>query len=172
MRKFFVVLTGCMLLGTAAAFCEMGPEPDGKPHRDGMMGQRQEMSENEHGGGDMGEYVLPVNELNLTDEQKKNLEDIGLENRKFRIKREADIKLARIDLAEILRSDKPNFEAARAKVKEISGMQLELKLSTINTREKMFNVLTKEQQEKLPKIKAAREKKWMERMREDKTCKK
>ncbi len=179
MKKIFVLLTGCLLLTAAAAFCEMGAPPDERPRREGMMehrqdmpGQRQEMSENEHGGADLGEYMLPGKELNLTEEQKKSMENIGLENRKFRVKKEADINLARIDLAEIFRSDKPDFEAARTKVKEISGMQLEMKLRMIDTREKMFNLLTKEQQDKLPKIKAARREKHMEGMRKENTDKK
>jgi len=119
----------------------------------------------------MAGYMLPLKELKLSDDQMKAIETISSEHRKFRIKKEADIQLARIDLGEILRKGN-DFNAARTKVKEISAMQLDMKLAAIELREKIFNTLTKEQQEKLPKIKAAQRERWMEKRHKEDNDKK
>jgi len=170
MKKYFAVLAGLLLLGITVSFCEMGSNPEKNLRKEGMMGQKPDVSERTD-EDEAGGYMLPMKELNLSEEQKKAVENITLEQKRFKVKKEAEIKLARIDLAEILRADKPDFAAAKQKIRDISVMQTDLKLSAIDTREKIFNTLTKEQQDKLPKIKAERREKWMEKKHKDKNVK-
>ena len=173
MKKFLAALSVCMLFVTAASFCEMEPGRGNGPRRDnprheGMMGQKPDISDREQGGEGMMGLMLPLKELNLSEDQKKTIEKLTLEHKRFRVKKEADIKLARIDLAEVLRKGE-DFQAERAKVREISNMQMELKMNVIDVREQIFNVLTKEQKEKLAQMKTERKAKWMEKKHQEKS---
>ena len=168
MKKFFVVLASLLMLWSTVAFCEMGPKSGIKSRHEGMTGTRPDMAEREAAPEDMMEHMLPIKELNISEEQKKTIENLTLEHKKFRIKKETEIKLARVDLVEILRRSN-DFDATRVKIKEISALQLELKLSAIDIREKIFNTLTKEQQDKLPKIRAERKEMWMKKKLKERT---
>ena len=170
MKKFFAALSICMLFVTAASFCEMGPGREDNPRHEGMMGQNPNIGDRERGSDEMMGLLMPLKELKLSEDQKKAIEKITLEHKKFRVQKEADIKLARIDLAEILRKS-DDFQAERAKVREISNMQMELKMNVIDVREKILNSLTKEQKDKLAQLKTERRAKWMEKQREKKSKK-
>ena len=61
-----------------------------------------------------------------------------------------------MDLRGIIKQDKPDFSAAKAKIKQISELQLASKLAMIDAMEKGFNTLTSEQQNKLLQIKRGR----------------
>ncbi|OQA91681.1 MAG: periplasmic stress adaptor protein CpxP [Elusimicrobia bacterium ADurb.Bin231] len=106
-----------------------------------------------------GMYLGMKEELGLSEEQIKTIESIGMEQRKSAVKRKSDIEIFRIELAELFRKEPPDFKAAKEKVKKISDVQLEMKISMIDSREKIYNVLTKEQREKLIKARQDRRKK-------------
>ena len=101
-------------------------------------------------------YLKSRQELNLTDEQVKTLEKIRNDFKRDAIKRQADTKLARMDLQETMRKEKPDFTSSRVKIKQISELQLATKLAMIDAMEKGFNTLTKEQQDKLLQLKKER----------------
>jgi Spy/CpxP family protein refolding chaperone len=164
MRRLFAVFVLFAAAGFACVFAE--PPAAGMGGHHGMMNPAVSPEEcpaaEGTGAGDVVEerieldhvkmYLDLKGELKLTEEQSKAIESLLLEHRRFAIRKFADIKLARLDLVDVLRKDKPDFSAARAKIKEIASMQLELKLSVIDIREKAYNVLTAEQQDKLPKM--------------------
>jgi len=106
-----------------------------------------------------GMYLGMKEELGLSAEQIKTIESIGMEQRKSAVKRKSDIEIFRIELAELFRKEPPDFKAAKEKAKQISDVQLEMKISMIDSREKIYNVLTKEQREKLVKARQDRRKK-------------
>lgn len=70
------------------------------------------------------------------------------------------MKLARMDLQETMRQEKPDFASSRAKIKQISELQLASKLAMIDAMEKGFNTLTSEQQDKLLQLKKERKGNW------------
>jgi Spy/CpxP family protein refolding chaperone len=69
--------------------------------------------------------------------------------RKEAVKRQAEIRALRIDLADSLDKPTPDFAAARSHVKMISELQQLKKLEMLATYEKGLNVLTKEQKDAL-----------------------
>ncbi|MEW6558319.1 MAG: Spy/CpxP family protein refolding chaperone [Elusimicrobiota bacterium] len=168
MKRFLGLLVEMLVLGTAFVFAEM-PREQGTGGMGGI-GQGKEMKHKMGRGADRDEdvgnikrYLNFKQELNLTDEQVKALEQIRLDYRRDAIKRQADTKLARLDLREIMQQDKPDFAAAKSKIKQISELQLASKLAMIDAMEKGYNILTKEQQDKLPQLKKERKEKRMKR---------
>lgn len=170
----------CLMLGTVPVFAEMTCPMDGmkdKP-KDGMMfgkgmkGKKGKKGKEDCGLSNVERYLKLKEELELTDEQVKMLEKIKLDYEKDNIKREADIKIIRLDLIEDFCKDKPDFDAARAKVKKIFALYLESKLVTIDAREKGYNVLTEGQKEKDLQFKKERKGKWMKNKKDKKKDKK
>ncbi len=156
MKRFLGLLIGFLMLGTGFVFpCEKGMGYDrGMKHEMGEKGEKEEDVRN------VKMYLKSRQELNLTDEQVKTLEKIRNDFKRDAIKRQADKKLACMDLKEIMRPEKPNFASSRAKVKQISELQLASKLAMIDAMEKGFNTLTKEQQEKFLQLKKEKKGNW------------
>ena len=155
MKRFLWMLVGFLMLGAGLVFSGMSREKG--TGRDKEM--RHEMGEKGEHGEDVGNVKRYLNfrqELNLTDEQVKTLEKIRNDFKRDAIKRQADTKLAHMDLRGIIKQDKPDFSAAKAKIKQISELQLASKLAMIDAMEKGFNTLTSEQQNKLLQIKRGR----------------
>lgn len=158
MKRFLWLLVGFLMLGTGFVFsempCEKGHGNDKEmKHEKGMM---RENGSRDEDVGNVKRYLNSRQELNLTDDQVKTLEKIRNDFKRDAIKRQADMKLARMDLQETMRKEKPNFASSRAKIKQISELQLATKLAMIDAMEKGFNTLTSEQQDKLPQLKKER----------------
>ncbi|MFA5780474.1 MAG: Spy/CpxP family protein refolding chaperone [Elusimicrobiota bacterium] len=162
MKRFLGLLVGFLMLGTGFVFAEMpcekgmGPGKEMKQEK-GMMREKGERDEDV---GNVKMYLKIRQELNLTDEQVKTLEKIRNDFKRDAIKRQADMKLARLDLQETMRQEKPDFASSRAKIKQISELQLATKLAMIDAMEKGYNTLTKEQQDKLLQLKKERKENW------------
>ncbi|MBI5573902.1 MAG: Spy/CpxP family protein refolding chaperone [Elusimicrobia bacterium] len=159
MKRFLGLLVGFLMLGTGFVFAEMPCEKgtgQGKEmkHEMGRVGERDEDV------GNVKKYLNCRQELNLTDEQVRVLEKIRNDFRRDAIKRQADMKLVRMDLQETMRQEKPDFAAAKAKIKQISELQFVSKIAMIDAMEKGYNTLTKEQQDKLPQLKKERRENW------------
>jgi len=160
MKRFLGLLVGFLMLGTGFVFSEM---PTGKQMGQGKETKREmkgDRGEKEEDVRNIKGYLNSRQELNLTDEQVKTLEKIRSDFKRDAIKRQADMKLARMDLQETMRREKPDFASTRAKIKQISELQLAAKLVMIDTMEKGYNVLTKEQKDELPKLKKERRDIW------------
>ncbi|OGS47071.1 MAG: hypothetical protein A2539_08220 [Elusimicrobia bacterium RIFOXYD2_FULL_34_15] len=174
MRKFLGLVVISLVFTATIAFCEQ--KTGEKPMKDekfrgpnSSCEQKGDFKRGKEFKHDMGDrraeiisikrYIRLKEKLNLTDEQVGKLEKIGLDYEKDNIRREADMQILRIELGEIIRKDKPDFSAAREKIKKISELQLESKLKMIDCMEDGYNVLTKEQQNKLLQLKEERKEK-------------
>lgn len=144
--------------------------PDGMQQHQGrmrnMMGMKYEKDDVEKALGKIKMYLKLKEELELTDEQQKSLEQIKSDYLKDSIKRDAEIKIIGVDLAENLDKDVSDFEAARSNIKKISAIQLDSKLAAIDVNEKAHKVLTEKQKEKLLQIKKERKEKWAKEKKE------
>ena len=85
--------------------------------------------------------------LNLSDEQKTQMHQIRIAHQKQQVQREAKVKLARIELKELMAADDPNRSAIEKKTKEISDLQYQAKLEMIDHLFKVRSILTPEQRE-------------------------
>ncbi len=84
-------------------------------------------------------------QLKLTDQQKQTLNALKLEFKKFAIKIQADIKVAKLDIKEAMNADSPNFKKIKASVKTINTLQEELRTNFLNTLLKARKVLNADQ---------------------------
>jgi len=64
-----------------------------------------------------------LEQLNLSDSQKKDFDNINTDFAKQRIEQQAKIKLAALDLRALLKADSPDRSAIEKKVDEVSNLQ-------------------------------------------------
>jgi Spy/CpxP family protein refolding chaperone len=94
-------------------------------------------------------------DLGLSTTQVQNLQKLSVDARRDAIKRQADMKLARVDLGTLMMPDPADPNRARdmgkieAKVRDIEKLRADGKIAQIRTMEQSRQVLTPEQREKL-----------------------
>jgi len=113
-------------------------------------------------GGPMGKGPGPggkgpwleraAKELNLTEEQKSALKDLALKTRKANIDVEAKMKIARLDLMNLLSQPTPDSKAVDAKVTEISKYRTDIMRNRIDLVLGAKKLLTPEQQKKAQEL--------------------
>ena len=107
--------------------------------------------------GDMLEMGLPVpgmlpDDLNLSRDQMDKIKKIRNTARKQSIPIKGDIELKRIEFKELMDTDSPDKEKIAAKLKEIEALKTQLKINRVNGMIDFRNILTKDQREKLEKM--------------------
>lgn len=148
MKKLVFVVIGIIaVIGLLTAFdgegrkfndCDQHPMK-GKMSKDsGHPGMMQGM----HNDG----YQMMCEELDLTDEQKEQMEDFRINGRKDMIVAEADLKLLEIDKRSALKNK--DFKQAKVVTKKIFEKKQDIAISRIEQHEQRWNILTPEQKEK------------------------
>jgi Spy/CpxP family protein refolding chaperone len=87
-----------------------------------------------------------LRELKLTDDQKKSIENLRFEMRKKAVDHQAQLKTARLELAELFRADQPNQSAIQKKVGELSQLQSQQRLLLVDHWFGVNKLLTPDQQ--------------------------
>jgi Spy/CpxP family protein refolding chaperone len=90
--------------------------------------------------------------LDLSAAQVKNLEQLRNDFQKESIRKDADLRVAEMDLDGLLRGEKVNMAKVEAKVREIERMRADLRITRIRTIEKGKEQLTAEQRKKLEEL--------------------
>ncbi len=120
----------------------------------GMRGMRERM-------GEMGWaekfrlprfYLMHSGELKLTDDQVASMKKISLELKKDAVTKGADVKVRRLELAEVLAKPDYKLEDATAKMKEIEDARLALETAVLQHAVEARNVLTPDQQKAVKDI--------------------
>jgi Spy/CpxP family protein refolding chaperone len=88
-------------------------------------------------------------ELGLSDDQAKQLREIFSQAAKNGIKQRADLRIAELELRELLEADTVDMAQVEAKLKAIESVRTGLRLSLIRAHEQAKAVLTPEQRQKL-----------------------
>ena len=91
-------------------------------------------------------------ELGLSPEQEKKLRDLRTDFAKESIRRTAEIRVGEIELESLLEQSQWDLAKIEPKVKQIAGLQADLRLARIKTLEAGRMVLTPEQLEKLKQV--------------------
>ncbi|MDA8162849.1 MAG: Spy/CpxP family protein refolding chaperone [Desulfobacteraceae bacterium] len=86
--------------------------------------------------------------LGLGEQQKTAIKGIGFKLMKEAVRKKADIRIARIELRELLQKDKVDMAAVEAKLKQIADLQTSLRLSKIKAMEEIKADLTPAQRQK------------------------
>ncbi|MFI5295020.1 MAG: Spy/CpxP family protein refolding chaperone [Thermodesulfovibrionales bacterium] len=87
-------------------------------------------------------------DLGLDEKQKEAIKDIRTIAKKDAIRKIADIRIARIELREILDKDPVDMGAVEAKLKQLESLKTDMHMSRIKTLEEIKAKLTPEQRQK------------------------
>ncbi len=123
------------------------PPPGREPHRHWEM--RRHFHPKEHVPHDFDFYLMLAGEISLTEEQMKKLHSIKMKCEKNRIMIMARLRVAELDLQEMLNQSKLDLDKIDAKVREIGEIKIESDLNDIHSMIESREVLTPEQKEKL-----------------------
>ena len=88
-------------------------------------------------------------DLDLSIEQVRNLERLRNEFEREAIRREADLRVAEMDLSSLLESDSVDLKKTETKVREIERLRADLRFARIRTIDQGKEALSQEQREKL-----------------------
>ena len=110
-----------------------------------MMGRQMGMP----GGPVYGKIMMAIKSMNLTPEQKAKADVIHSDFKKKAIRAAADVKVAHIELHELLAADPVNLDKVRAKVNELVQKKTEIMMLGIRSLEDFKKVLTPDQKKML-----------------------
>jgi len=138
MKRFSLMALAMLAIAGAA----MAQPPQG-----GMMKHREMMKER------MGKS--PLEELGLSDAQKAQIHQALLDTRKKNIDVEAKLKLAGIELHELMRVETPDQAKINAKISEVSKLRETLMRNGIETKLAVHKILTPEQRKKMQELRGS-----------------
>ncbi len=93
-----------------------------------------------------------MEKIDLTKEQKETIQKIVSEHRKDMIKKDADRKLAELELQEMLSKEKPDMSLVKNQVQKIATLKADIQFARIKMQIDLKNVLTDEQKAKIEKL--------------------
>ena len=110
--------------------------------------------------------------LELSDAQRSQMEDLVRSVRKDRIRRQADLHVAEIELEELLNKEKVDLSKVRGKLKEMESLRTDLKFAGIKAWQDGLKLLNEEQWKRLRGLEPRDRREWfaperMERWREE-----
>lgn len=83
--------------------------------------------------------------LNLTDQQKEQIRKLRTDMQRTRIEQSAKVRLARLDMRELMAADSPDRSAIERKMREVSDLELKLKMAQLDNHLAVQKILTPEQ---------------------------
>jgi Spy/CpxP family protein refolding chaperone len=126
------------------------------PGPSGMMGSgMMEMMKSGGMGGHMGMMNpgpmlrMLKTELTLSEGQEKQLKDILYQVIKTTIKQQADVRIADLELQQLLDADPVEMGKVETKLKDLEGLRTALRLNLIKAHEQAKGLLSPEQRQKL-----------------------
>ncbi len=98
-------------------------------------------------------YLLKVSDkLELSASQKAQFEALKTNFKKFAVKKNADIKVAKIELNELLSKDNFNSKKIKSQISKIESLQSDLRIEMLKTIEKSRSFLRQDQLDKLKEL--------------------
>ncbi len=99
------------------------------------------------------DHIMQFQEgMSLTDDQMQQLRALKTNYKKTRITMKADVKLANVDLHEIVKDEKASLADIEAKLHAMHAMKTKLYMASIKARRDANAVLSEEQQSRMGKI--------------------
>ncbi len=141
---FLTSLAAALLLSPIVASAQPPEAPPNPPNQRRMGPGRAGMPGENRGRMERREAVKA--RLALTDAQKADLQKAMESNRRDRLRKAADFKIASLDLKSLLRAEKADEKAIAAKLAEVQAAQGALLKLRVDTALAMKRLLTPEQQ--------------------------
>lgn len=134
LRKALMVATTMVFLSGLG----LGQQMQGMGQMQGQAGQgpRQRLMQMRERGAER---------LNLTDEQKKEMQKFQIDLQKKNIPIQSQIRLAKLDIREQMIADKPDKAKIEKLMKQVSDLQLQVKMNGLDHMFAVRNILTPEQ---------------------------
>ncbi len=142
-----VLLTLSLAVPASAQMNMMGPRDGRGPMMD-MCGMCR-MDHMDDMGGMMDRCLAHAAKLGLTDEQIAKIRPIHLEMEKKQVRFMADLRLAQIDLREIMEVKDFDLDKASAQIKKIEGIKTAHHLEMLKLMKQVHSILTDEQFKKM-----------------------
>src|SRR3990172_9754864 len=122
-----------------------------KEHREGH-GQMMEMGNMDKMGDMMGMCIEHAEKMGLTDDQIMKMKPVHNEMQKKQARFKADLKIAEIELGEIMEVKDFDLEKASSAVRKISEIKTAHHLEMLKAMKEMRTILTDEQFKKMKKM--------------------
>jgi Spy/CpxP family protein refolding chaperone len=87
-----------------------------------------------------------ADKLNLTDQQKKDMQKLRIDMEKKNTPLESQIRLARLEIQQLMLADSPDRAKIEKQMKEVSDVELKIKLNRLDHAFAVKGILTPEQQ--------------------------
>jgi periplasmic protein CpxP/Spy len=107
-----------------------------------QAGQPMNRGANAPRGGPMA----MMQKLNLTDDQQAQIRKLHVDFQKKEIQNQAKVRLARLDLSQMMQVDKPDRSALEKAIRDISATETDTKIARMDEMLAIRNVLTPDQQ--------------------------
>jgi Spy/CpxP family protein refolding chaperone len=145
-RVMTAVLAGVLVIGVPG-FVQAEPDKEKGMSR----GSHSDHERSAHSFVDQIFHMLfhQSKELGLTDEQKTKLKALSTDYEKTKIRGEADLKLAEVDVQTLAHDEKADMAAIEAAVRKSEAAHSNLRIEGIKTVRAAFAVLTPEQKQKI-----------------------
>lgn len=95
-------------------------------------------------------------QLKLTDDQRKQLQELRLKLAKETLPLRNELGVKRLELKQLMLADKPNLKAIEAKIDEIKKLEAALQKKRVENRLAVRSILTPEQRDQLAKLRQMR----------------
>jgi Spy/CpxP family protein refolding chaperone len=102
----------------------------------------------------MGQGIAMLHQLDLTPAQREKFADIHERAMKQNIQAGADLQIARLDLAKLMRAETPDGRAIDAQIDKLAGLRAGIQKSRVAALLEARALLTPEQQKKLRELRA------------------
>jgi Spy/CpxP family protein refolding chaperone len=140
------LMAAIVMLGISCSLAQPGTGT-GAPGQDAAKGRmRQDAVRGQFIGQFMRERAAMAEKLNLTDQQKKDMQKLRIEMEKKNTPLASQIRLARLEIQQLMLSDNPDKAKIEKQMKEVSDLELKMKLNGLDHAFAMKNILTPEQQ--------------------------
>ena len=106
--------------------------------------------------GGWAEPAVEEDDLGMTDEQKAKIRALRQEFRKERVRAQAELRIQRMELADLMRAENPDRAAIARKLKENSEARNAQMLARFDHRQEIRSLLTPEQQAKMKEMRKGR----------------
>jgi Spy/CpxP family protein refolding chaperone len=155
------LLIGMLLTAAFAvpAFAQMKDKPmkqckecDMQEHHMGEMNHMDMGHMDMMGGGMMGQCIKNADKIGLSEEQKKKVTPLHQEMQKKQIRFQADLKIAQLEMKEIMEPKDFDIEKAKAAMKKTEDIKTAHHLEMLKAMKEVRSVFTDEQYKKMKEL--------------------
>ena len=115
-----------------------------------MMGMNDPVIKALHSAGCPGFLLKSADKLELTEQQVNDLKTLKADFQKFAVQKNADIKVAKIELNELIDAANPDFGKVKNKISQLGSLNQNLRFQFLTTVQNSRKLLTADQLKRLP----------------------